>query len=119
MNEFLRVFASLAAAHWAAVGLFTVTETDILSRRVRRNLARYGPFRLFLAPLFPGGARGLFYVILNLSALWLFVVGMLWLHGAYNEPTVDYVTGLCAYAFIYLGLGCAVGRLARRISGDF
>jgi hypothetical protein len=32
---------------------------------------------------------------------------------------VYFVGALCAYLFIYLGLGSAIGRLARRISGDF
>jgi hypothetical protein len=44
---------------------------------------------------------------------------VLYVHATYNWETIYFVSGLCAYLFIYLGLGSLVGRLARRVSGDF
>jgi hypothetical protein len=119
LGEFLRIVALLISIHWLAVGLFTVTESDALSRRVRRSLIKYGPFRVLLAPLLPGGARGLIYVAVHLAALLCFVMGLLLLNAAVNDMTIYFVSALCAYLFIYLGLGAAIGRWARRISGDF
>jgi len=119
ISDFVRVMAVLAALHWLVVGLFTVTESDVLSRRVRRNLAWFGPFRIFLAPLVPGGSRGFIFVALHLGVLLAFAHFLLFLHAAYNQETIYFVSALCAYLFIYLGLGSAIGRLARYVSGDF
>ena len=119
--DILVVFLVLAAIHWSIVGVFTVTELDVLSRRVRRNVGRLGPFRVFLAPLIPGGARGYLYVLIHLAALFAFVAGLLWLNPGSpdSERTLYFAAGLVGYLVIYLGLGSAVGGLARRLSGDF
>ena len=121
ISDFLVAFTMAAAIHWIVVGLFTVTEIDVLSRRVRRNLGRFGVFRVFLAPFVPGGARGYLYMLFHLAALFAFVVGLMWLNppSANAERTVYFTAGLIGYLVIYLGLGSAVGGLARRISGDF
>jgi hypothetical protein len=119
LGEFLQVVAVLVTIHWLAVGLFTVTENDVMSRRVRRNLGKFGPFRVLLAPLVPGGARGLVYLSLHLATWFAFAYGILYIQGSVNNNALNFIAALCAYLFIYLGLGSVVGRLARRISGDF
>jgi hypothetical protein len=121
ISDFLVGFTIAAAIHWFVIGLFTVTEIDVLSRRVRRNVGRFGPFRVFLAPLVPGGARGYLYMLFHLAALFAFVVGLLWLNpsSANTERAVYFTAALVGYLVIYLGLGSAVGGLARRVSGDF
>ena len=119
MNVFLRVLATLAALHWAVVGLFSVTENDQLSRRVRRNLPRFALLRLLLAPLLPGGARGSVYVLGHLAVLAAFVEAAFYWHGSFDQPTLNYVQALCCYVVSYLGLGSALSRLVRKIFGDF
>jgi hypothetical protein len=121
ISDILIGFLVLAAIHWAIVGIFTVTEVDVLSRRVRRNVGRFGPFRVLLAPLLPGGARGYLYILIHLAALFAFVTGLVWLNppAAGPENTISFAAGLVGYLVIYLGLGSAVGGLARRLSGDF
>jgi hypothetical protein len=121
ISDFLVGFTILAAIHWFVIGLFTVTEIDVLSRRVRRNVGRFGVFRVFLAPLVPGGARGYLYLLFHLAVLFAFVACLLWLNpsSANTERAVYFTAALVGYLVIYLGLGSAVGGLARRISGDF
>jgi hypothetical protein len=60
-------------------------------------------------------------MLFHLAALFAFVVGLMWLNppSANAERTVYFAAGLIGYLVIYLGLGSAVGGLARRISGDF
>jgi hypothetical protein len=119
MVGFLQTLATLAALHWAAVGLFSVTESDQLSRRVQRNLPRFATLRLLMAPLLPGGARGYLYVIGHLAVLAAFVEAAFSWHGSFDQQTIDYVRALCCYVAIYLGLGSALARLARKIFGEF
>jgi hypothetical protein len=121
ISDYLVAFTIVSAIHWFVIGLFTVTEIDVMSRRVRRNVGRFGPFRVFLAPFVPGGARGYLYLLFHLAALFAFVVGLLWLNPASpnNERTVYFTAAVVGYLVIYLGLGSAVGGLARRLSGDF
>jgi hypothetical protein len=119
MTTFLSVLATMAAIHWAFVGLFTVTESDQLSRRVRRNLSRFAPLRLLRAPLLPGGARGYLYVIGHLLVLVAFVEAVFYWHGSYEQKTVNFVLAMCSYVLIYLGLGSALARLARKVFGEF
>ena len=115
----LRALATIAALHWAVVGLFSVTENDQLSRRVRRNLPRFAIVRLLISPLLPGGARGFVYVVGHLAVLVAFVQAAFVWHGSFDQLTINYVLTLCSYVVIYLGLGAALSRLARKIIGDF
>jgi hypothetical protein len=119
INEALSILATLAAIQWGLLGLITATETDPLSRRVRRGQSRFLIVRLLRTPLMPGGARGYLYIILHLAALAIFVVAAMSFSFSNNEATCNYVLGLCCYVAFYLGLGSAVARLARRVFGDF
>lgn len=122
MNGFLRFVTTLAVIHWGVIGLFAVTEPDVLSRRVRRNIERYGALRRFAAPFLPGGSRGYLYVGLHLAML--FCVSLWWFAfvgsvTTSNNATLMYDAALCCYIMIYLGLGSFLGRVARAVSGDF
>ena len=119
LTRFLQVVSTLAAIHWAFVGLFAVTESDQLSRRVRRNLPRFAILRLLVAPLIPGGARGYLYVIGHLLVLIAFVEGAFYWHGTYDQKVLNFVLAMCSYVLIYLGLGSALARLARKVFGEF
>ncbi len=119
ISRFIALFSVVMSLHWIVVGLFTVTESDVLSRRVRRSLSRLGPFRLLLAPFLPGGARGYLYLLIHLAALYAFIAGVLTLHGGYDEKIMYFVSGLLCYVVVYMGLGSAAGRWLRLVSQDF
>ncbi|MEX1096739.1 MAG: hypothetical protein WED34_11885 [Planctomycetales bacterium] len=69
MNDFVMTGAFLSGLHWLIVGIPAATEGPRLSRRTRRRLPRNPLLRLVLAPLLPGGDRGLLYVLLHAGAL--------------------------------------------------
>ena len=119
VDDLMITFSILAAMHWIVVGLFSVTQADALSKRVRRSLVRFWPARVLLAPLFPGGARGMIYLLMNLLVLWGFVLLVLNGHGGYKSSTICFVSALCCYVVFYLGLGSALGRSARAFSAEF
>jgi hypothetical protein len=56
LDEFLFGSSIIAGIHLTIVGLFAVTEPDVLSRRVRRNIERLRYFRRFAAPFLRPGA---------------------------------------------------------------
>lgn len=122
-NEVLVAGSVIIVLHLALFGLFAVTEPDVLSRRVRRGLRRFGPFRLVLAPLMPGGGRGLLYVLVHLATLWIFVAGVLHYFGGTiarsGIATQTFISGLCLYLVVYMSIGTALSRWARGVSGDF
>ncbi|MFN0054228.1 MAG: ABC transporter permease [Planctomycetales bacterium] len=119
LDSMLEVFAVMSGLHWFAIGLFAVTETEILSRRVRRNIQRLGAFRVLAAPFLPGGSRGLVYIIGHLSALALLVFGLAAMLGSSDAGPVNAAIAVWCYIVIYLGFGAALGRVARMLSGDF
>jgi hypothetical protein len=59
------------------------------------------------------------YLLGHLVALYAFVEAAFYWHGSYDQQTVNYVLAMCCYVVIYLGLGAALSRLARKIIGDF
>lgn len=132
------------ALHWAAIGLFFVSEADLLSRRVRRTLPRRKIWRAVLAPLLPGGARGFGFVLMNLVGAWLV---LLLSYTAFNHKapwgsTIGavlytlcqdvraalagemgsypiFLTGTFCYVLVYLGIAAVLGRWGRNLSSDF
>jgi hypothetical protein len=110
-DELVVVGIILSLAHWAAAGLFFVTEPDELSRRVARRLPRPALVRLLVAPFYPGGARGLLLVLGNVAL----VVGLAWaqipLFGrTFDSPEVLCPLAMCLYLTIYLNVGAAIAR---------
>lgn len=121
VNGILRVASVPMAVHMTVIGLFAVTEPDVLSRRVRRNLERFGMARRLIAPFLPGGARGYLFVGVHLAGLVLSALAAFALFGPgpVEISTLSFITGICCYIMIYLGLGSFLGRAARAVSGDF
>ncbi len=111
-------FVILSAIHWTIVGLFAATERDFLSRRIRRGLPRNRLLRLLIAPFLPGGNRGTLYLFLHIVALWILGCGMIGVYGGTSRWVPEYVTALCCYVVIYLGIGAALGRAARNRSSE-
>ncbi|MSR57694.1 MAG: hypothetical protein EXS05_08480 [Planctomycetaceae bacterium] len=119
LNGMLMTFTILSGIHWFMFGLFAATEPDVLSRRVRRDLGRLGLFRVLAAPFVPGGGRGLVYLIGHMSILLAFVIGASLMFGTVDELTVRFAMGVWCYSVIFIGLGAALSRVARSVSGDF
>ena len=106
--------AIVSSIHWFIVGLFVSTEPDHISRRVRRNIAKLGVFRFFVAPWLPGGCRGLLLLTIHLIVLTTIArmdVWPKWVH--------DMVTVTALYVFIYVAIGAAIGRLGQAMSPEF
>jgi hypothetical protein len=119
LDALLMLFATVAGLHWFAVGLFVATEPDALSRRVRRDIARFGPFRILIAMLLPGGSRGFVFVLAHSSALLGLVGGVSWCMGVTGTAALLYAAAVWSYLAIYIGFGAAFGRVARAIWGSF
>ncbi len=134
----VRVVAVLSVVHWMLAGLVFSTESDALSRRVRRSIPKSWLLRIPLAPFLPGGARGYLLALFHLLALWLIVVFLFGMNGlrpgsmtsgeyflALFEiqspawtPTLRATTAVCYYAAIYLGIAAAIGRWGVAVSSD-
>jgi len=71
LDEVLYTMLSITAVHWFAFGLFFITEPDELSMRVRNSLPTSPLLRGLLAPLYPGGSRGLSLVLLLTGLQWI------------------------------------------------
>lgn len=63
----IAAWAAVCVLHTAASGFFAVTESDFVSRRVRRGFPKTTILRLVAAPFLPGGHRGFLYLILHLA----------------------------------------------------
>jgi hypothetical protein len=113
----------VAAVHCFMVGLFASTETDFLSRRIRRSMPKSAALRLLIAPFMPGGSRGFVYLLLHLAVI--FAIGRFDLWGptfgytATWEPWLTYWgIALPCYIIAYIGFGSAVGRWGRKITPE-
>lgn len=113
-DEVIVVFSVFSSIHWFVAGLIFSTESDYLSRRIRRGLPRFWIVRLCIAPWMPGGGRGLVLLIIHLLAL--MVIGRMaiwpdWVHST--------VTAIALYTFCYVAFGAATGRWAHSITPEF
>ena len=114
----------ISAIHCFIVGLFASTETDFLSRRIRRNMPKSPIVRLLIAPFMPGGGRGFFYLLGHLAVV-VFISRfdvwgpMLGYTGITWEPWLVYWgVALPCYIAAYIGFGSAVGRWGRKITPE-
>ncbi|MCH7988570.1 MAG: hypothetical protein IID46_05380 [Planctomycetes bacterium] len=137
-GDILLFMAVLSVIHWSIAGLFFTTESDSLSRRIRRGLPKNQLVRCIVVPFLPGGARGFLFVLGNLVAVWLLVTGTLTVMEAAESgksiivslrkvisftvhdrnPSVLLTTGMCFYVVIFLGIATALGRWGRTISSE-
>ncbi len=107
----------LSITQWTVLGLFFVTERDELSGRVRRRLRGPVLWRLLLALFYPGGSRGLLFILLMIGLLWLNCIAMLNLFPfalRYFSHFIYVATALCLYAVIYLNVAAFLSRVGMR-----
>lgn len=121
--EELLGLAAIPLAHITVVSLFLVTEADTLSRRIRRGLPQGYVRRTLLAPLLPGGARGLMFLLLHLAA-WvgavMLVVHLVGLPSGRREQLVLHSVWLMVlYPTVYLGVACLFARWGTQLTADF
>lgn len=119
--------AGMLSIHWMIAGLFFSTESDHISRRVRRSVPRSKVLRLLTAPWMPGGRRG--FLLLTIHILALILIGRMplwreWVPSAvpladWDEWVCNTVTVMALYVYIYAGVGAAFGRWGQRITTEF
>ena len=99
----------LSIIHWSAAGLFFSTEPDELSQRMIVKLPRSRLLRLLLAPLYPGGSRGLVFVQVN---QWITLALMLAANyeGTLRFNSFSVMVVFSLYAMIYVMLAAAIAR---------
>lgn len=126
-NDMVFSLALMSCIHWLIAGLIFSTESEHISRRVRRSLPQSKFRRLLLAPWMPGGRRGFLLLTINLLALILIVWLPVWPDWMaemiplphWNEWVSNSVTAMALYVYIYVGLGAAVGRWGQAITPEF
>ncbi|GIS58350.1 MAG: hypothetical protein CM1200mP2_05750 [Planctomycetaceae bacterium] len=112
--------AILVSIHWAVGGLFLVTESDFLSRRIRSGLPRRKLVRLLASPFLPGSGRGLVLVYGHLLVFVLATVAMsLWRGIPGSADLVQMGIGGVANVVLWMGIAAAIGRWGRRRSHRF
>jgi hypothetical protein len=120
-------FAVMSCIHWLIVGLIFSTESDHISRRVRRSLPQSRIIRVLLAPWMPGGRRGFLLLTIHMLALVVIIWLPVWPDllaeviplPHWQEWVGNSVTAMALYAYIYVGLGAAVGRWSQAITPEF
>lgn len=126
-GEAVFVFAMLSSIHWMISGLVFSTESEHVSRRLRRSVPSSGFRRSVIAPWLPGGRRGLLLLTMHLAAMTLIVwipYWPAWIHElvplpSWSAPICNAVTAMALYVFIYVGFGAAIGRWGQAISPEF
>ena len=124
----LVIGVSMAAVHWAVMGMFLVGESPHLSPRVQRTLPTTSAGRAFLSWFFPGPARGYVFVLTNLAAAVFMALGAMLAFEMAFAPAVVGFQGVqfedlamlgvlvLGYTAFYLGLGKLILGAARRLS---
>lgn len=87
--------------------LFAVTEEERLSPRVHAHVPRSGVLALLLAPLLPGGGRGLLFVLLLAGVTLLGADRLPWWVDGRGPSTEAFEQAAAAWAYVvfYAGLG--------------
>lgn len=106
MTEFALTGMVMSLIHWSLCGLFFVTEPDGLSRRVLRQRPRRMFARLLLAPFYPGGHRGLLYIVIQIAITVVLGLVLVSDWNRYLPPLV----GTALYITIYLSLAALAAR---------
>jgi hypothetical protein len=107
--------------HWTGAGLFLVTESDFLSRRIRRRLPVRRLWRLLAAPFLPGGATGtvLVFAHLMLIGLGLLVAGILVGGDPDYAERIETLVIILLNVIIWVGIASALARWCRKLSYRF
>lgn len=119
--ETIAVWTGMLGIWLWLVGLFTATEDDRLSRRVRQEAPRTVAWRLLLLPFYPGGGRGLIYFLMSLAI----IVGVSIALVRSTPSSADamersqmMILAVASYGVFYVGLTAFLGRGIRRVGTD-
>lgn len=111
------------AAFWALLytgicSFFAATETDFVSRRVRRGIPKNRYLRLLAVPFLPGGHRGFLYLLLHLLLIPILLEALF--PGSFSSAKWEgwWTITFILYVLAYVGLGAAFGRALRRLSAE-
>ena len=107
--------------HWAGAGLFLATESDFLSRRIRRRLPVSRWLRFLAAPFLPGGGTGTMLVFAHviLIGLGLFVAGVLLGGYPIHSRQIETLAIILLNVIIWVGIASALARWCRKLSYRF
>ena len=112
--------AILVSIHWVVGGLFLVTESDFLSRRIRSGLPRRKLVRLLVSPFLPGSSRGLVLIYGHLLVFVLATVALsLWRGVPESVDLQQMRVGGVANVVLWMGIATAISRWCRRRSHRF
>lgn len=102
----------------AICGFFSATETDFVSRRVRRGIPKTRLLRLLATPFLPGGHRGFLYLMLHLTLIPVVLESLF--SGTFSPGKWEgwWTITFVLYVLAYVGLGAAFGRALRRLSAE-
>jgi hypothetical protein len=104
--------------YMAVSGFFAATESDYVSRRVRRSIPKTPLLRLIAIPFLPGGHRGFVFLLLHLALVPLFVETLFVDSFSSSHWEGWWTVTFLMYVVIYVGLGSALGRALRRVSSE-
>ena len=107
--------------HWTVAGLILATESDFLSRRIRRRLPGNRLLRLLVVPFLPGGATATLLVFshLLLIGLGLLVFGVNVAGIQQHEISVLALSVILLNVIIWVGIASIMGRWCRKLSYRF
>ncbi len=120
-NNEISVWASLLSIWLWLIALFTTTEDERLSRRVRQEAPRRWLWRFLLLPLYPGGGRGFIYFLMCLCLLLgvtFYLVSFVGSSPPDSAAAQKFLLALGSYLLFYIGLTAFLGRAIRRIGSD-
>ncbi len=112
------VFAAWCLVHSGVCGFFAATESDFVSRRVRRGIPKTTLLRLLATPFLPGGHRGFLYLVLHLALIPVILESLF--DGSFAPGKWEgwWAVTFILYVVAYVGMGSAFGRALRRVSAE-
>ncbi|MES2793986.1 MAG: hypothetical protein V4719_30510 [Planctomycetota bacterium] len=119
--EAIVTWTSLIGGWLWLVGLFTTTEDDRLSRRVRQEVPSRLLTRFLVLPFYPGGGRGFVYFMMSIMILVCSNSYLIYVcSGSPDEKykCMTMVLAVAAYLLFYIGVTSFLGRVLRRIGSD-
>lgn len=143
-REVVMALAVLSTLHLCVVGLFVTTESDFLSRRIRRTIPSNPLLRWVAIAFLPGGGRGYLYFVLQVIAMCAIVIilfATVFAPMSSSTPPVKLTVGeylqyfldgdavawteqlqvvvcLVCYSIIYISVAAALGRWGRALSSE-
>lgn len=110
--------ATFCLIYVATCGFFAATETDFISRRVRRGIPKTMLLRSLAVPFLPGGHRGFLYLLLHLVLTPVVIRSMFVDSFSPSRWEGWWTITFILYVLAYVGLGAAFGRALQRLSAE-